>query len=106
MSSKKIKVHVYDDELDRKETRKIVVKKGKVLEDLRKVLPCLSKIDYFDEDGDMITATSELELTMAVFEEGLGVMKAICDKKNIELLSQKPIVKKMKTSIHQKMGKS
>ncbi len=100
MSSKKIKVHVYNDELDKKETRKIVVKKGKVLEDLRKVLPCLSKIEYFDEDGDIITATSELELTMAVFEEGLGAMKAICDKKNIELLSRNPIVSEKNEDQH------
>ena len=85
MSAKKVKVYVYDSESNKKETRKIVVHRGNVLEDLRSLLPCLRKLEYEDEDGDIITATSEPELTLAVFEEGLATLKAICNTRTNEL---------------------
>eukprot|EP00112_Aurelia_sp_Birch-Aquarium-sp1_P019012 Seg4620.1 transcript_id=Seg4620.1/GoldUCD/mRNA.D3Y31 product="hypothetical protein" protein_id=Seg4620.1/GoldUCD/D3Y31 len=92
MSTKKLKVYVYDVEFEKIETRKIIVNRGKVLEELRSVLPHLRKVEYEDEDGDVITATSDPELTMAIFEEGLTALKAICDTKTVPLPAQSSCV--------------
>ena len=45
-----------------------------------------TELEYEDKDGDLIKATSDPELTMAILKEDLSVFKAICGAKAVEIL--------------------
>lgn len=77
--TKKIKIVVVDDELSvQREIRKILVSKGCVLSKIKEIVGknrFFVALKYQDEDGDEVTAITEEEATMAVFEESITHLK-------------------------------